>query len=205
MNTRMKFTSCELSCLCWLSFFSECTIIPRSLLAHCCLVDYSVFCSYIFDFFFWGAVLFISHYWISPCWISSYFPCFSKSFWILILTCRLLMTSLLALAEFISASQIRKETDNISELISVWNEKLEGMAQSKKNLLKLVGNKFFVGSCQIGVQHLYGVSPVVFCLEIFSIFLRKWYYKQRVINIFYFLNLMCVGWEPLSGFSVPLW
>lgn len=47
------------------------------------------------------------------------------------------MTSLLALAEFISASQIRKETDNISELISVWNEKLEGMAQSKKKTAKI--------------------------------------------------------------------
>lgn len=42
------------------------------------------------------------------------------------------MTSLLVLAEFISASQIRKETDNISELISLWNEKLKAVAQSKK-------------------------------------------------------------------------
>lgn len=129
----MRFTSFELSSLCWLSFFSECTIIPWSLLAHCCLVNYSSFCSYTYDFFFWGAVPFTSHYWISSCWISSYFPSFSRSFWILMLPCRFLVTSLLALLEFISASQIRKETDNITELISVWNGKFKAMAESEKH------------------------------------------------------------------------
>jgi len=45
----------------------------------------------------------------------------------------LLVTSVPALPEFISASQIRKETDNITELISVWNEKFKAIAESEKH------------------------------------------------------------------------
>lgn len=131
MKPRMNFTIYELSSLCWLSFFSECTIIPRPLLAHCYLVNHSAFCSYTFDFFFSFSGC-TSHYWISSCWISSYFPSFLRSFWILMLSCRLLLTSLLSLAEFSSASQVRRETDNITEIISVWNEKFKRMTQNEK-------------------------------------------------------------------------
>lgn len=49
------------------------------------------------------------------------------------LPCRLLVTSLLALLEFIGASQIRKETDNITELIKVWNGKFKAMVDSEKH------------------------------------------------------------------------
>lgn len=132
-ESQNEIHSFESSSLCWLSFFSECTIIPRSLLAYCCLMNCSSFCRYTYDFFFWSAVPFTSQCWISPCWISSYFPGFSRSFWILILPCRLLVTSFLALLEFISASQLRKETDNITELISVWNGKFKAMTVSEKH------------------------------------------------------------------------
>lgn len=42
-----------------------------------------------------------------------------------------------------------------------------------KNTAKISWEEILCGSCQVGVQHLYGAFPDIFCLEICSIYLRK--------------------------------